>query len=390
MKEYWVLHFDGASKTISSGAGLILQSPKRSMIEYALKLDFPTTNNEAEYKALIAGLGLARALTAKNLMICGELKTYSCSKHVPGEENTTSNALSKFASSKIENYPRRIYFQVLKTPTIHVINLIPPIGVASYWLDPIKTHLETGWLPNDAQEAHKLAVRALRYSLIEGLLYKRFFVIPYLKYLRPLEAYEMPNPRSDSTHPPERLTSISTPIPFVIWGMDVLCPLPVASGHRKFTVVAIDYFTKWIEAKALAKITTKQITQFFWENVICRFGIPRILVIDNERQFNNAEFIEYCDDNTIELRFTSVGHPQANGHAKVANRIILDGVKKRDERSRNTWVDELLPILWTYRTTCKMTTEATPLMLAYGAKDVVPIKITHGSSRVKAYGPQTN
>ncbi|XP_074330359.1 uncharacterized protein LOC141667658 [Apium graveolens] len=109
-------------------------------------------------------------------------------EHVSREGNTTADALSQFTSSEIENYPRTIYFQVLKTPTIHVINLIAPVGVESCRIDPIKTHLETGWLPDNAQEARKLSVRALRYSFIEGLLYKRSFVILYLKFLRPLEA----------------------------------------------------------------------------------------------------------------------------------------------------------------------------------------------------------
>ncbi|XP_074327442.1 uncharacterized protein LOC141665358 [Apium graveolens] len=111
-------------------------------------------------------------------------------ENVLREKNTTADALSKFASSEIENYPRSIYFWVLKTPTIHVINLIAPIGVANYWIDPIKTHLMTGWLLDDAQEARKLSIRALRYSLIKGLMYKRSCVIPYLKCLRPLEAEE--------------------------------------------------------------------------------------------------------------------------------------------------------------------------------------------------------
>ncbi|XP_074323716.1 uncharacterized protein LOC141660626 [Apium graveolens] len=172
--------------------------------------------------------------------------------------------------------------------------------------------------------------------------------------------------------------------------MYIFGPYSVASGQRKFILVAIDYFTKWIGAKALAKITTKKISQFFWENMICRFGIPRILVTDNGRQFDNAEFREYYDDNSIELRFTSVAHPQSNGQAEVANRIILDGLKKRVERSRKTWADELLPILWEYRTTYKVTTEATPFMLAYGAEAVVPLEITHGSPKIKAYEPETN
>ncbi|XP_074336007.1 uncharacterized protein LOC141673173 [Apium graveolens] len=187
------------------------------MIKYALKLDFPTMNNEA----LIAGLGLARAVRTKNLKVCGDSKLVVSQvngefeakddimvkylrvvngiltqfdewyvKHVPREVNTMADALSQFVSSEIENYPRSIYFQVSKTPTIHVINLIAPVGVTSCWIDPIKTHLETGWLPDDAQDARKLSIRALRYSLIEGLFYKRSFVIPYLKCLRPLEAEE--------------------------------------------------------------------------------------------------------------------------------------------------------------------------------------------------------
>ena len=72
IKEYRQLHFDGASKTKSSGAGLIIQSPEGFTIEYAMKLDFPTTNNEAEYEALIAGLNLARVLRAKNLRVYGD------------------------------------------------------------------------------------------------------------------------------------------------------------------------------------------------------------------------------------------------------------------------------------------------------------------------------
>ncbi|XP_074346467.1 uncharacterized protein LOC141685254 [Apium graveolens] len=150
-----------------------------------------------------------------------------------------------------------------------------------------------------------------------------------------------------------------------MWGMDILGQFPVASGQRKFIMVAIDYFKKWIEAKALAKITTSKLP-------------------------NSSGRIKYCDDNSIELCFTSVAHPQVNGHVEVANRIILDGLKKSVEHLENTRADELLPILWAYRTTCKVTTEATPFMLAYGAEVMVPLEITHGSPRIEAYEPETN
>lgn len=92
---------------------------------------------------------------------------------------------------------------------------------------------------------------------------------------------------------------------------------------------------------------------------MCRYGIPRILVTDNGTQFNNEEFRKYCEENIIESRFTSIAHPHANGKAKVANRIIIYGLKKRVKRSRNNWVDEVLLILWAYRTTCRVTTGAT-------------------------------
>ncbi|XP_074346832.1 uncharacterized protein LOC141685637 [Apium graveolens] len=162
--------------------------------------------------------------------------------------------------------------------------------------------------------------------------------------------------------PPERHTSISTLIFFAMWEMDILGPFHGVSGQSKFIV----------------------------ENVICRFGIPRILVTDNRRKFNNAKSKEYYDDNNIELCFTSVSHPQENGKVDVTNRMILDGLKKRVECSKNTWVNELLHILWAYCATYKVTTEATISMLAYGAEITVPMEITLGSPWVEAYEPETN
>ncbi|XP_074374265.1 uncharacterized protein LOC141714659 [Apium graveolens] len=201
---------------------LVLKSSEGFMIEYTLKLDFPTMNNEAEYEALITRLGLARVVRAKSLKICGESRLVVAQvneefeakddamskylrvtkgkltqfdewyiKHVPRKENTMANALSKFASSEIENYPR-------------------------------------------------------------------------------------------------------------------------------------------------------------------------------------------------------IAHPQENKQEKDANQIILDGIKKRVECSRNTWVDALLPLLWAYCTACKVTTEVTPFMLAYGAEAVVLLEITHISPRFEVYEPETN
>ncbi|XP_074336457.1 uncharacterized protein LOC141673603 [Apium graveolens] len=94
LKEYWVLHFDGASKTKSSDAGLVLKSPDGFMIEYVWELDFPTTNNEAGYEALIAGLGLARAVRAKNLKVYGDSRLVVA--QVNGEFEAKDDTMAKY------------------------------------------------------------------------------------------------------------------------------------------------------------------------------------------------------------------------------------------------------------------------------------------------------
>ena len=71
-------------------------------------------------------------------------------------------------------------------------------------------------------------------------------------------------------------------------------PFPTAVRQLKFLVVGIDYFTKWVEVEALATITEKNIRSFVWRNIICRYGIPKVLVSDNEKQFDNIVFRDFC------------------------------------------------------------------------------------------------
>ena len=94
--------------------------------------------------------------------------------------------------------------------------------------------------------------------------------------------------------PAERLTTITSPWPFAQWGIDIVGPLPRGKGQVKFLLVAIDYFTKWVEAEALSTITEAKIQSFVWKNIICRFGIPQIIILDNGQQFNSQGFKDFC------------------------------------------------------------------------------------------------
>nr|KYP55824.1 Pol polyprotein [Cajanus cajan]KYP58976.1 Pol polyprotein [Cajanus cajan] len=78
--------------------------------------------------------------------------------------------------------------------------------------------------------------------------------------------------------------------------MDILRPFPPAKGQLKFLLVAIDYFTKWIEACSLAKITTENVQKFTWKSIICRFGIPHSLVTNNGRQFIAQRFEDFLHE----------------------------------------------------------------------------------------------
>ncbi|GAV77252.1 rve domain-containing protein [Cephalotus follicularis] len=84
-----------------------------------------------------------------------------------------------------------------------------------------------------------------------------------------------------SRRPSKPLTSITAPWPFAQWGMDFVGPLPVATGQRKYLIVAVDYFTKWVETEPLATITEKNTESFVWKSIIYRFGVLRVIVSDN-------------------------------------------------------------------------------------------------------------
>ena len=100
-------------------------------------------------------------------------------------------------------------------------------------------------------------------------------------------------------------------------GTGYLGPLPTALRQLKFLVVGIDYFIKWVEAEALATITEKNIQNFVWRNIICRYGIPRVLISDNGRQFDNGAFRDFCSELGIKNHYLSLAHPQANGQVEV-------------------------------------------------------------------------
>ena len=167
-------------------------------------------------------------------------------------------------------------------------------------------------------------------------------------------------------------------------------PLPTGKGQVKFAVVVVDYFTKWAEAEPLATITERQMENFVLKNIISRFGVPRVLVSDNSRQFDTLVFRNFCSGYWIANHYSSPEHPQANGQVEVTNRTILHSIKTRLEKAKGLWADELPTLMWAYRTTPRATTDDTPFSLTYGFEAVVPTEIGLPTYRVANYDDQGN
>ncbi|XP_074374316.1 uncharacterized protein LOC141714714 [Apium graveolens] len=152
----WKLFEDGSVAEKKCGAGLILSSPEGFEICQAIRFDFPLTNNEAEYEALLAVIELARSLEAKHLRAFS--KSMLVVKHFMGEyeeNNARADALSRLASAETQNLTGSIYLTEAKMPSIEKKECLE-IHQGSDWMSPLRSFLEKGILPPDRRKALKI------------------------------------------------------------------------------------------------------------------------------------------------------------------------------------------------------------------------------------------
>ncbi|KAL5540593.1 hypothetical protein UlMin_043542 [Ulmus minor] len=315
----WKLYVDGSSTETSSEAGIILVSPdgvKLSCAYEALlsglrlakevsarhltiysdsQLVVSQVNSEFQAKGEKMASYLEKAKEAMN-----QFDTVTIIQ-VPRAENTNADALARLATGLEERLLKTVPIEILEAPSIDKQEQVGSIVVRPCWMDPIISFLRDGTLPADKFEARRLRFRSARYFLDKGKLYKKGYSSPSLLCLdedrgkftleevhagvcgnhssgRTLahrilrQGYYWPTIQTDSLdfvrkcdkcqrfsaiprQAPEDLTTVTSPWPFAKWGIDLIGPLPTARGQLKYAVVAIDYYTKWVEAEALAKIT---------------------------------------------------------------------------------------------------------------------------------------
>ncbi|GJU74210.1 reverse transcriptase domain-containing protein [Tanacetum coccineum] len=444
---------DGSSCTDGSGAGLILTHPEGIEFTYALRFRFDVTNNKAEYEALIAGLRIAEQMGVKNLQVnvdsrlvanqvnrtyvvkesdmvryLEKVKALTCGfkaftiKQIPRSENKKADALSKIASTSFAHLSKQVLVEELKEKSISEVEVLTVVEEeGDTWMTPIYKYLAEETLPADMKKARAIKRKSWRFTIINGILYKKSFLGPWLRCVGPLQAnyvlreihegscsmhagtrsvvakalrtgYYWPTMHRDARtliracqdcqvhkpilrNPQQKLTPITSPWPFYKWGIDIAGPFPEGPGKVKFLIVAMDYFTKWIEAKPVATITGNQIKKFVWDNIVCRFGLPGEIISDNGKQFRDDPFKDWCEKLCINQHFASVKHPQTNGLVERANRSLGEGIKARLEARSKNWMEELPHVLWAHRTLIKSSNGDTPFLLTYETEAVIPAEI---------------
>ncbi|KAL5577126.1 hypothetical protein UlMin_018825 [Ulmus minor] len=289
--------------------------------------------------------------------------------HIPRAENSEADWLARIGSGIDRSSGYQV--DILCSPSTDGVS-INQIDEGPIWMTPIVGYLLRGELPQDKAEARTLRMRTARYTYLAGQLYKRGFSNPLLKCVtRDQGLYIMREihegvcgnhagkRRCDACQrfsplihqPAEELNSVLSPWPFAKWGIDLIGPLPLGKYRMKFVVVAIDYYTKWVEAEPLSEITEARTTSFVWKNIVCRFEIPHSLVSDNGTQFDSARLKKLCSELGIKKHFSSVAHPHSNGQVEAVNKTIKRNLERMLEGLKNAWVEELPQVLWAYQTT---------------------------------------
>ncbi|XP_073354952.1 uncharacterized protein [Aegilops tauschii subsp. strangulata] len=135
--------------------------------------------------------------------------------------------------------------------------------------------------------------------------------------------------------------------PFAVWGLDMVGSFKTRGGMTHL-LVAVDKFTKWIEARPSKKLDGPTVVRFI-KDIVVRYGVPPSIITDNGTNFAKGALGQYCSVSGIHLDLASVPHPQSNGQVKRANGLILSGIKPRLVeplvRSPDSWLDELSGVL---------------------------------------------
>ncbi|XP_022025084.1 uncharacterized protein LOC110925436 [Helianthus annuus] len=381
-EEPWLLYTDGASNEDGAGAGLRLVSPDKHEFTYAIRLDFKSTNNEAEYEAFLAGLRLAIKMGVRHIeahvdsmLVAGQisgqyeakgdimalylnqaktlLQTFYSYKvhHINRSENKPADALSKLASTSFQHLAKDVRIEVLSNPSVPLREVsVIQTGTTS-WMMSIIMYLQSGILPENKAEARKIQYKSEHYQMADGILYRKSYLGPLLRCVDADDANYLIREVHEG-----------------ICGRQRRILLARDASRRCERIEKV----QWL-SEARTKDHAPQERTSARNNRMAFSTMGHRHADDLERWFKELN---------IEHTFSSVAHPQGNGQVEAINKSIVDGIKARLGEKRRGWVNELPSILWAHRTMPKTSNGETPFSLVYGSEAVIPAEIGLPSPRM--------
>uniref|UniRef100_A0A2N9I011 Integrase catalytic domain-containing protein n=1 Tax=Fagus sylvatica TaxID=28930 RepID=A0A2N9I011_FAGSY len=402
----WKLYFDGAANAVGSGIGAVLVSPKGQQTPIAVKLGFDCTNNMTEYEACIVVSQTNGEWQARDPKLIPYQRyisrlipkfKYVTFTYTPRAHNHFADALATLASliKLVEGddvRPLRIETRDIPAYCVCIeecMNVEAEIDDKPWYYD-IKRFIQDRECRRGQseliQEMHAGLMGAhangpfLARKIMRAGYYWLTMERDCIRHVQTCHKCQMY--QNSKNAPPQYLHTMASPWPFSAWGMDVIGAItPKASNGHEFILVAIDYFTKWVEACSFKNVTQVAVTRFVKNNIICRYGMPEMLITDNASNLNNRMMDQLCQQFKIQHHNSAPYRPKMNGAVEAANKNVKKILSKMTETYKD-WHEHLPYALCAYRTSVRTSVGATPYSLVYGMEAVLPVEVEIPSLRI--------
>ncbi|XP_030970996.1 uncharacterized protein LOC115991446 [Quercus lobata] len=387
VREQWVMKFDGSSTTQSEGVGVILYHEEDKAVALPFKLEFPCSNNMAEYEAYLTGLATALEMGVKHLKVMGDSNLVVCQakgifslkepslapyramaqkmgekflafeiEHAPRNKNQFTDALAALGSQiMFEGDNTRVVVSKREKSIIEVLKeRFWEERCEGDWQIPIREAL--------MKEEGAAELKALKdYALVRGELYSRMPGGALSKCVGQEEAQRKTKEVHDKTCRSCGEVSLYR-------RLQRAGPVNPPSRGYIWILVATEYFTKWAEAVPLRKATGGAVENFIKKNIIVRFGVPHKIISDNGTPFVNSDVRKMLEFYQVKHNRSSPYYPQGNGQAEATNKVLIKIISKMSQKYIKGWTMHLPDALWAYRKSPKSATGFSLFSLVYGTR----------------------